>query len=309
MDIIILYNSFLAIILFFSLLIIFSNNPVYSVFFLVLVFFGAAGVFFILNIEFVPLIFIVVYVGAIAILFLFVVMMLNIKIIKRATNLLSYIPFILLFALFFILIFDSWFIHYLDTFLIKEEQFVMFAFKGSPENHKEGCICFYCLGACCLELDKLSIFNRSDLLINNFLAVQKIEAGLDHIPLKLTLDDLKRNAYYYDGIIEYKGQIPYNRITYYRILNGIAFQYFTKKRYIFLLDTVEELDLSSNISFQNFGKFLFTNYYTFIVLAGLILLVAMIGSIVLTLDQKMNVKRQQIFLQLRDKMKANIKKN
>ena len=55
------------------------KNPVHSVLFLILVFCNAAGVLFIFNAEFLGLIFIIIYVGAIAVLFLFVIMMLRIK--------------------------------------------------------------------------------------------------------------------------------------------------------------------------------------------------------------------------------------
>ncbi|MEQ9116345.1 MAG: NADH-quinone oxidoreductase subunit J [Rickettsiales bacterium] len=56
-----------------------SRNPVYSVFFLIFAFFNAAGLFVLLGAEFLAATLIIVYVGAIAVLFLFVVMMLNIK--------------------------------------------------------------------------------------------------------------------------------------------------------------------------------------------------------------------------------------
>jgi NADH-quinone oxidoreductase subunit J len=57
----------------------FSKNPVESVLFLILTFCNAAAILFIFNSEFLGLLFIIIYVGAIAVLFLFVVMMLNVK--------------------------------------------------------------------------------------------------------------------------------------------------------------------------------------------------------------------------------------
>ncbi len=54
-------------------------NPIQGVLFLILAFFNAAGILFLFHAEFLGLVFIIVYVGAIAILFLFVIMMLNIK--------------------------------------------------------------------------------------------------------------------------------------------------------------------------------------------------------------------------------------
>lgn len=71
------FFSSLALLL--SVLVVTSKNPVYSVLFLILTFCNVSALLFLLNIEFLPVIFIVVYVGAIAVLFLFVMMMLNVK--------------------------------------------------------------------------------------------------------------------------------------------------------------------------------------------------------------------------------------
>jgi len=62
-----------------SLLVILSTNPVESVLYLILTFCNAGTILFLFNLEFFGLIFIIIYVGAIAVLFLFVVMMINIK--------------------------------------------------------------------------------------------------------------------------------------------------------------------------------------------------------------------------------------
>jgi NADH-quinone oxidoreductase subunit J len=62
-----------------SFLVILSNNPVESVLYLILTFCNAGTILFLFNLEFFGLIFIIIYVGAIAVLFLFVVMMINIK--------------------------------------------------------------------------------------------------------------------------------------------------------------------------------------------------------------------------------------
>jgi len=84
---------FLSFLLVFSaILVISAQNPVHSVFFLVLVFFTSAFLLFLLEVEFISLLFVLVYVGAIAVLFLFVVMMLDIKITKYEKDLLFYLP-------------------------------------------------------------------------------------------------------------------------------------------------------------------------------------------------------------------------
>jgi len=67
-------------------MIIFSQNSIYSVLFLVLSFVSSSSVLFLLECEYISLIFILIYVGAIAVLFLFVVMMLDIKTIYLAKD-------------------------------------------------------------------------------------------------------------------------------------------------------------------------------------------------------------------------------
>ena len=61
-----------------AVMVVFSRNPVHSVLFLILAFFNAAGLFVLLGAEFIAMVLVIVYVGAVAVLFLFVVMMLNI---------------------------------------------------------------------------------------------------------------------------------------------------------------------------------------------------------------------------------------
>jgi NADH-quinone oxidoreductase subunit J len=74
-------------------MIITVQNSIYSVLFLVLSFVSASSLLFLLEIEFIALIFIIIYVGAIAVLFLFVVMMLDIKTINLTKDSLKYFPF------------------------------------------------------------------------------------------------------------------------------------------------------------------------------------------------------------------------
>ena len=66
-----------------SFLVVFSNNPVHSVLFLIFTFFNTAIIFLLMNAEFLAMTLIIVYVGAIAVLFLFVVMMLNVALQKN----------------------------------------------------------------------------------------------------------------------------------------------------------------------------------------------------------------------------------
>lgn len=75
-----------------AVMVIVSRNPVHSVLFLILTFFNAAGLFVLLGAEFLAMILVVVYVGAVAVLFLFVVMMLDIDFAELREGMLSYAP-------------------------------------------------------------------------------------------------------------------------------------------------------------------------------------------------------------------------
>ena len=88
-----LFYVFSGTLVFSSIMVISAQNAIYSVLFLVLSFLAAASFLFLLKCEFLSLIFILIYVGAIAILFLFVVMMLDLKTINKKKDTLKYFPF------------------------------------------------------------------------------------------------------------------------------------------------------------------------------------------------------------------------
>jgi NADH-quinone oxidoreductase subunit J len=72
-----------------SVMVIVSKNPVHSVFFLILAFFNATGLFVLMGAEFLAMMLLVVYVGAVAVLFLFVIMMLNIDFASLRTGMIK----------------------------------------------------------------------------------------------------------------------------------------------------------------------------------------------------------------------------
>ena len=75
-----------------AFMVILSRNPVHSVLFLILCFFNSAGIFLILGAEFLAFILVIVYVGAVAVLFLFVVMMLDVEFKSMTSTVISYLP-------------------------------------------------------------------------------------------------------------------------------------------------------------------------------------------------------------------------
>lgn len=75
-----------------AVMVISARNPVHSVLFLILAFFNSAGLFVLLGAEFLAMILVVVYVGAVAVLFMFVVMMLDISVAELRQGFLQYLP-------------------------------------------------------------------------------------------------------------------------------------------------------------------------------------------------------------------------
>ena len=86
------FYVFSAILIACSAMVVLSRNPVHSVFFLILAFFNAAALFVLLGAEFLAMILVIVYVGAVAVLFLFVVMMLDVDFTELKKGTLKYLP-------------------------------------------------------------------------------------------------------------------------------------------------------------------------------------------------------------------------
>ncbi|MCK6418152.1 MAG: NADH-quinone oxidoreductase subunit J [Alphaproteobacteria bacterium] len=86
------FYLFAFILLLSGFLVITARNPVHSVLFLILAFFNAAGLFVLLGAEFIAMILVIVYVGAVAVLFLFVVMMLDIDFAHLRKGAMQYVP-------------------------------------------------------------------------------------------------------------------------------------------------------------------------------------------------------------------------
>ncbi len=97
----ILFYLFSFILLSSSLVVVSTRNSVYSVMFLILAFFNAAALFILLGAEFLAMLLVVVYVGAIAVLFLFVVMMLNVDSSMIKEKAWRYAPLLICLALIF----------------------------------------------------------------------------------------------------------------------------------------------------------------------------------------------------------------
>ncbi len=93
-----IFYAFSLVLVFASVAVITVRNPIYAVLFLVLAFFTASGIWMLLEAEFLAIILIVVYVGAVMVLFLFVVMMLDINLVPFKEGFSRYLPVAVLVA-------------------------------------------------------------------------------------------------------------------------------------------------------------------------------------------------------------------
>lgn len=88
----VLFYLLAGVTLFSGLMVVLAKNPVRAILFLVLAFFASAGLWLLLEAEFLALILVLVYVGAVMTLFLFVVMMLNVDVLEQRRGFVSYLP-------------------------------------------------------------------------------------------------------------------------------------------------------------------------------------------------------------------------
>jgi len=88
----VLFYIFAAVAVASGVMVVASRNPVHSVLFLIVTFFNAAALFVLIGAEFLAMILVIVYVGAVAVLFLFVVMMLNIDFLQLRSGFVRYLP-------------------------------------------------------------------------------------------------------------------------------------------------------------------------------------------------------------------------
>ena len=227
------FYTFSTIALTSAIFVIYSTNTIYSAFFLILVFTNSTGLLLISEVEFLSIMLIIIYVGAITVLFLFVIMMLDVNVLidkNKINNNFGYLPIIFLIS----------FIFFLETF-------IMFS----------------------------KVFTSYYHLINNSFFTQKV-----------------------------------NTLFFFRdsIING-NFEIFIDVK-PFLKNFIHKLDIITNI--ETIGQILYSYYSFFFLVAGIILLISLIGSITLTKKEKKKQIKNKIYQQLsRNSLKAifNVKSN
>ena len=127
---------FSSIALLSAIFVIYSINTIYSVFFLILVFINFTGLLLIFEMEFISIMLIIIYVGAITVLFLFIIMMLDIYLLINKKINFGYIPIIILLTLLFIsetfIMLSNLFTSYhnnIDPFFIKKHAYFMYKYQ------------------------------------------------------------------------------------------------------------------------------------------------------------------------------------
>lgn len=136
------FYAFAALLVVSSLVVISVKNPVHSVLWLIFAFFNAAGLFILLDAEFLAMILVIVYVGAVAVLFLFVVMMLNINFTKLKEGFHKQLPMCILIAL--VLVIDLVLVMLKSTEIVQNvSQSLPFAnFNGVSNTHMIGLVLY-----------------------------------------------------------------------------------------------------------------------------------------------------------------------
>lgn len=129
---------FFILVLFSAAFVILSKNPIMSVFFLILSFILSAVLFILLGVEFIAIVLLTVYVGAISVLFLFVVMLLNLRIVELYSMFFSYFSvgwFIFFFsALVFFMVFGLDYSIFKSVFFLDDNYFEILKLLGYSNN-------------------------------------------------------------------------------------------------------------------------------------------------------------------------------
>lgn len=255
------FYLFSSIILFSGSMVIFARNPVHSVLYLILAFFNGAGLFILLGAEFLAMLLVVVYVGAVAVLFLFVVMMLDIVPLKRrpgmvwhqlenlSRSFLRLMGYLMQFFIIFYLL-SSLFILVLGIML-----------TVVPTREMElGCTLFIPI----LSYIILRYFFKKDFF-------QVLGGLIKALPGTWILGVVMLAELSY--IIAHWGES------------------FTLRETMILVPIPHPQQVTNT---QALGKIIYTDYVFLFETVGFILLVAMIGAIVLTHRKRDGVKRQNV---------------
>lgn len=281
------FYLFSAITLGSAVIVVSGRNPIHAVFFLILAFFGAAGLFLLLGAEFLAMILLVVYVGAVAVLFLFVVMMLDLSLPQPKYNTLHRVKEA--FRAF------SQMVLYCGMFwLIISTLIAVINLIAQPIN-----IMF--------SLSKVSDFMRGTLKTPTLLSLE-ISIGyfgflFSFLVARQTAQFVTHQGFFY-LLKQFIKNLPLRFILAFVLAAELTTIVFLWKNTPLLS---EELTLAPTppvaimSNTHALGQLLYTDYIYVFQTAGLILLTAMVGAIVLTLRKREGVRRQNISNQIHRK--------
>jgi NADH-ubiquinone oxidoreductase chain 6 len=248
---------FCSLAILFSVMVIISKNPIHSILYLIFVFCSVTFVFIILGVEFLAITFLIVYVGAIAVLFLFVVMMLNIKILELDEVFWKYIPVGLLISSIFL--FQLFFLVFKLNIIDLYELFFFSQFG---------------------EVTKIQLISKLSIL--NYSFVNGIFSGNEFYNNFQSSGNLICQIYNYDNL--------------FFVINNSNSSLFNN--YFSLVSQVTNTEL--------LGWLIYTYTFFVFLVVSLLLFISMIGSIVLVLNQNINLKRQLIFRQSLRGLKSSV---
>lgn len=258
---------------FFSVGVIISLNPVYSVLFLVGCFFVIATFLLLAGADFLALCYIIVYVGAVAVLFLFVVMMLNIRTIEWFKVNVRFFPLSFFFLILFVLKFV---ISYFETFFL-----TIFPFFFNINALFSYELFSYFFSYVFFLVFSFFLFLSFDFFL--FL----VGKTFSEIVIDLKVFSVQRFIFIFN-IVFFSSFLVWNCT--FISLAEMDFSYFF------------QLSISSNyVGFFNIsflGNVIYTFFFVYFIIAGIILLVAMYGSIYLTILKTFRSLKQNIFSQI-----------
>jgi NADH-quinone oxidoreductase subunit J len=263
-----------------ALAVIFSRNPVHSVLFLIFAFFNAAGLFVLMGAEFLAMLLIIVYVGAVAVLFLFVVMMLNVtpaeqrSIFTRGSFQKSFktVGHVTLYAFVFGLTFVA---------LSAIAPLTAILQKGAT-----------------LKLETITHSPWSLLSPSAPLYIKVVIASISALVARALAQRVTRTSFLtlVGGAADSLSVLILLGSVFVGLFVFVALGWVTSPLSEDLIFApIPPVDLTTNT--HALGQLIYTNYIFAFQAAGVILLIAMIGAIVLTLRKREGVKKQDAWVQ------------
>nr|YP_011008274.1 NADH dehydrogenase subunit 6 [Hapterophycus canaliculatus]WBP70175.1 NADH dehydrogenase subunit 6 [Hapterophycus canaliculatus] len=246
-----------------------TQNPVYSGLYLVLTFFLGSGIAFLLGLEFIALLFLLVYAGAIAVLVLFVVMMLDVKAIENPWSAkkkrLLYIFSLFLFASLLLVSYSSDLLNLLKSFATTYIGSLVFFSLSTYEDYiKKNFQPVIITEIISDKLHKNEFFNKTN--ISKDVVIEEKKSMTHLLDERMNLwDDLCHS----EGLTDFF-QLLFNQ-------DSVSLSYGNNSTWF--------IEFDSSCALNDPSYLLYSTYAILLIIAGVILLIAMVGAISLTLQK------------------------